>query len=77
LQFVPRGTESPRATIGHVFAVPDVLCAEVIVEGAEVDAAVAEDVEDLDDLPQPERAHATAASPTTAQARRPLITLRA
>ena len=47
----------------------------MVVEDAEVDAAMDEDVEGLDDRPQPERAHATATSPTEAQPRRPLITL--
>jgi hypothetical protein len=76
LQFVPRGTESPRATIDHVLAVLDVVAVEVLVEETGVDAAVDEDVEELDDLPQPERENATATSPTTAKPTRPLVTPR-
>jgi hypothetical protein len=64
--------------IDHVRGAPDVLVAEVVGEEAAVAATVEvdEDVDELDDLPQPDSAQATATSPTTAQPRRRLLTAR-
>jgi hypothetical protein len=70
-QFVPRGTESPSATIDHARDA-EALPVETAV------AATAVPVEDadpsVDDRPQPLEAHASTTSPTTARPRRPLLT---